>query len=424
MFVDEVKMELYAGRGGDGCTSFRREKYIPMGGPDGGSGGKGGDIIFVASKDLKTLVDLKYHRIMKADKGMNGKGKNRKGKDADNIVVKVPLGTTVIDDDTGLVMADLTHDKEELVVAEGGRGGRGNVAFATHEKPAPEFSELGEPGEVRYIKCELKVLADVGLVGMPSVGKSSILAAVSSATPKIAAYHFTTLTPNLGVVNLKNGQKFVLADLPGMIEGASEGVGLGDRFLKHAKRTRILAHVLDMAGSEGRDPIDDYEIIRKEIVNYNDNLANKLEIVVANKMDMPGFKENLERFKAKYPDKKVYAVSAINNEGLDELMNGLSASLEKIESTDLYTEEDYESTIVYKFKNEKPYTITKENGIWVLRGKEIEKLFAMTRFTEQEGVMRFARKLKGMGVEDELERLGAKRGDEVQILDYIFEFKD
>ncbi len=424
MFVDEVKMELYAGRGGDGCTSFRREKYIPMGGPDGGSGGKGGDIIFVASKDLKTLVDLKYHRIMKADKGMNGKGKNRKGKDADNIVVKVPLGTTVIDDDTGLVMADLTHDKEELVVAEGGRGGRGNVAFATHEKPAPEFSELGEPGEVRYIKCELKVLADVGLVGMPSVGKSSILAAVSSATPKIAAYHFTTLTPNLGVVNLKNGQKFVLADLPGMIEGASEGVGLGDRFLKHAKRTRILAHVLDMAGSEGRDPIDDYEIIRKEIVNYNDDLANKLEIVVANKMDMPDFKENLERFKAKYPDKQVYAVSAINNEGLDELMNGLSASLEKIESTDLYTEEDYESTIVYKFKNEKPYTITKENGIWVLRGKEIEKLFAMTRFTEQEGVMRFARKLKGMGVEDELERLGAKRGDEVQILDYIFEFKD
>lgn len=424
MFVDEVKMELYAGRGGDGCTSFRREKYIPMGGPDGGSGGKGGDIIFVASKDLKTLVDLKYHRIMKADKGMNGKGKNRKGKDADNIVVKVPLGTTVIDDDTGLVMADLTHDKEELVVAEGGRGGRGNVAFATHEKPAPEFSELGEPGEVRYIKCELKVLADVGLVGMPSVGKSSILAAVSSATPKIAAYHFTTLTPNLGVVNLKNGQKFVLADLPGMIEGASEGVGLGDRFLKHAKRTRILAHVLDMAGSEGRDPIDDYEIIRKEIVNYNDDLANKLEIVVANKMDMPDFKENLERFKAKYPDKQVYAVSAINNEGLDELMNGLSASLEKIESIDLYTEEDYESTIVYKFKNEKPYIITKENGIWVLRGKEIEKLFAMTRFTEQEGVMRFARKLKGMGVEDELERLGAKRGDEVQILDYIFEFKD
>ena len=424
MFVDEVKMELYAGRGGDGCTSFRREKYIPMGGPDGGSGGKGGDIIFVASKDLKTLVDLKYHRIMKADKGMNGKGKNRKGKDADNIVVKVPLGTTVIDDDTGLVMADLTHDNEELVVAEGGRGGRGNVAFATHEKPAPEFSELGEPGEVRYIKCELKVLADVGLVGMPSVGKSSILAAVSSATPKIAAYHFTTLTPNLGVVNLKNGQKFVLADLPGMIEGSSEGVGLGDRFLKHAKRTRILAHVLDMAGSEGRDPIADYEIIRKEIVNYNDNLANKLDIVVANKMDMPDFKENLERFKAKYPDKQVYAVSAINNEGLDELMNGLSASLEKIESTDLYTEEDYESTIVYKFKNEKPYTITKENGIWVLRGKEIEKLFAMTRFTEQEGVMRFARKLKGMGVEDELERLGAKRGDEVQILDYIFEFKD
>ena len=424
MFVDEVKMKLIAGKGGDGCTSFRREKYIPMGGPDGGSGGNGGSIIFEAAENLKTLVDLKFHKIMKATKGENGKGKNRKGANAPDVIVRVPLGTTIIDYDTGLILADLLKDGERVAVANGGRGGRGNVAFATHDKPAPEFSELGEPGEVRFIKCELKVLADVGLVGMPSVGKSSLLAAVTSADPKIAAYHFTTLSPNLGVVKLKNDDSFVLADLPGMIEGASAGVGLGDRFLRHASRTRILAHVIDMAGTEGRDPINDYEVIRKEIVHYSEALANKKEIIVANKSDMPGFKENLASFKKRYPEKEIVSISAVTHDGVDNLMERLSEILKNTPKEDLYTSEDYESTIVYKFKNEKPYTITKEDGIWVLRGDEIEKLFNMTRFTEQEGVERFARKLKGMGVEDTLERLGAERGDEVQILDYIFEFKD
>ncbi len=424
MFVDEVKMKLIAGKGGDGCTSFRREKYIPMGGPDGGSGGNGGSIIFEAAENLKTLVDLKFHKIMKATKGENGKGKNRKGANAPDVIVRVPLGTTIIDDDTGLILADLLKDGERVAVANGGRGGRGNVAFATHDKPAPEFSELGEPGEVRFIKCELKVLADVGLVGMPSVGKSSLLAAVTSADPKIAAYHFTTLSPNLGVVKLKNDDSFVLADLPGMIEGASAGVGLGDRFLRHASRTRILAHVIDMAGTEGRDPINDYEVIRKEIVHYSEALANKKEIIVANKSDMPGFKENLASFKKRYPEKEIVSISAVTHDGVDNLMERLSEILKNTPKEDLYTSEDYESTIVYKFKNEKPYTIIKEDGIWVLRGDEIEKLFNMTRFTEQEGVERFARKLKGMGVEDTLERLGAERGDEVQILDYIFEFKD
>lgn len=424
MFVDEVKMKLIAGPGGDGCTSFRREKYIPMGGPDGGSGGSGGSIIFVAASNLKTLVDLKFHKIMKATKGENGKGKNRKGANAQDVIIKVPVGTTIYDDDTGLVLADLIHDGEEIVVAKGGRGGRGNTAFATHERPAPEFSELGEPGEVRYIKCELKLLADVGLVGMPSVGKSSLLAAVTSAEPKIASYHFTTLSPNLGVVKLKDGKSFVMADLPGMIEGASEGIGLGDRFLRHASRTRVLAHVIDMAGTEGRDPIEDYEIIRKEIVRYSNKLAEKKEIIVANKSDMPGFLDNLDKFKKRYPNKEVISVSAMNHEGIGALLDRLAVILEEIPKEELYTEDDYETTIVYKFKNEKPYTITKEDGIWVLRGSEIEKLFNMTRFTEQEGVERFARKLKGMGVEDELIRLGAQKGDEVQILDYIFEFKD
>lgn len=424
MFLDEVKMKLIAGKGGDGCTSFRREKYIPMGGPDGGSGGKGGDIVFSADKGLQTLIDLKFHKIMKADKGENGKGKNRRGSNATDVVVKVPLGTTIYDEDTGLVIADLVQDGEEIIVAHGGRGGRGNVSFATHENPAPSFSELGEPGEIRYIKCELKLLADVGLVGMPSVGKSTLLSSVTSANPKIASYHFTTLSPNLGVVTLKDERSFILADLPGMIEGASKGVGLGLQFLRHASRTRILVHVVDMAGSEGRDPIEDYEIIRKEIVSYSDALQQKKEIIVANKSDMEGFQENLKRFQEKYPDKIIFPISALLKNGLEELMKYLADTLETTEAQQIYQEEDFESTIVYRFQNEKPYTITKEDGIWVLKGALIEKLFSMTRFSEEEAVERFGRKLKGMGIEEELERLGAKRGDEVQILDYIFEFKD
>ena len=424
MFIDEVKMKLVAGKGGDGCTSFRREKYVPMGGPDGGSGGKGGDIVFLVDDSLTTLIDLKFHKIMKADKGENGKGKNMRGKNALDVVIKVPAGTTIYDEDTGLVLADLTKNGESFIVAHGGRGGRGNTAFATHEKPAPSFSELGEPGEIRYIKCELKVIADVGLVGMPSVGKSTLLSSVSAANPKIAAYHFTTLSPNLGVVTLKDRRTFILADLPGMIEGASEGIGLGTKFLKHASRTRILAHVIDMAGTEGRDPIKDYEIIRKEIVSYSDALAKKKEIVVANKMDMPGFEENLEKFKERYPDKEIFSISAMNHEGLEPLLIHLRDALDEIGEEKLYQDDEYESTIVYKFQNEKPYTITKEDGIWVLKGEEIEKLFKMTRFTEDEAVTRFARKLKGMGIDDELERLGAKPGDEVQILDYIFEWKE
>lgn len=424
MFADEVKMKLIAGKGGDGCTSFRREKYIPMGGPDGGSGGNGGSIIFLVDEGLKTLIDLKFHKIMKAEKGENGRGKNKRGANAEDIVVKVPAGTTVYDDDTGLVIADLTKNGESVVVAHGGRGGRGNTSFATHERPAPEFSELGEPGEIRFIKCELKLIADVGLVGMPSVGKSTLLGSVSKATPKIAAYHFTTLSPNLGVVELESQRNFILADLPGMIEGASNGVGLGDQFLRHASRTRILAHVIDMAGTEGRNPIEDYEIIRKELVCYSDALAKKKEVIVANKSDAIGFEENFKLFKEKYPDKDIFAVSALTSNGLTPLMNYLMDTLETLAEEKLYQEEDYESTIVYKFKNEKPYTITKEDGIWVIRGAEVEKLFNMTRFNEDEAVERFARKLKGMGIEDALERLGANRGDEVQILDYIFEFKD
>lgn len=424
MFVDETTIKLIAGKGGDGCTSFRREKYIPMGGPDGGNGGKGGDIIFEVDKGLKTLIDLRYKKIVKADKGMNGKGSSRHGKNAEDIIIKVPEGTTIYDADNNLVIADLIHDKEQVIVAHGGRGGRGNKAFATHSEPAPKFSELGCPGEELYIRCELKVMADVGLIGMPSVGKSTILSLISSAKPKIGAYHFTTLNPNLGVVKLEDNRSFVMADLPGLIEGAAEGAGLGLKFLRHAMRTRILVHVIDMGASEGRNPIEDYEKIRLEVEKYNEKLKNKKEVVVANKMDLPDALENLKLFKEKYPELNVFEVSALNQEGFVDLLKELANILEEVPEADIYNEEEYESYIVYKFQNEKPYTIHNDNGVWVLEGDEIEKLFKMTRFTEDEAVVRFARKLKGMGVEDELERLGAKRGDDVQILDYIFEFKE
>ena len=424
MFVDEVLIKVIAGKGGDGCTSFRREKCVPMGGPDGGNGGKGADIVFEVDKGLKTLVDLRYMKNIKGDKGVNGKGSNRTGEKADDVVIKVPEGTTIIDNDTGLIIADLVGENNRVVVARGGRGGRGNKAFATQSEPAPKMSEYGEPGEERVIKCELKVLADVGLVGMPSVGKSTLLSMISASKPKIAAYHFTTLNPNLGVVKLKDQRSFVIADLPGLIEGASEGLGLGHKFLRHAMRTKILAHVLDMGAFEGRNPIEDFEIIRNEISKYNDKLARKPFIVIANKMDLVAANNNLKLFKEKYPNVIVCPISALNNNGLEECMLQIADLLDSSEMEPLYDETSFESHVLYKFQNDKPYTITKDGDVWILKGSEIEKLFKMTKFTEEESVARFARKLRGMGVEDELEKMGAQRGDEVQILDYIFLFKD
>lgn len=424
MFVDEIKIKVEAGKGGDGCTSFRREKYIEMGGPNGGNGGKGADIIFRTDPGLKTLIDLKMMKHIKGEKGVNGKGSDRNGKNAQDVVIDVPLGTTITDEETGLIIADLTSENESVVVARGGRGGRGNHAFATHEVPAPKMSELGEPGEVKFIKCELKMIADVGLVGMPSVGKSTILSMISSCKPKIGAYHFTTLSPNLGVVKLNDDRSFVMADLPGLINGASEGVGLGIKFLKHAMRTKVIAHVIDMGSFEGRSPIDDYENIIKELESFDERLVNKPSIIIANKMDLPNAVDNLEKFRKKYPDKEIYEISAIKHEGFETLIIRLADIVENTNTVELYKEEDYASHTLYKFNDSKPYTITRENDLWVIKGKEIEKLFSMTRFTEDESVARFARKLKGMGIEDDLERMGAKRGDEVKIDEYIFEFKN
>ena len=422
MFVDEVIIKVKAGNGGDGCTAFRREKYIPDGGPFGGNGGRGANIIFETDLGLRTLLDLRYQKLIKAPKGANGEGKNKNGKGASDVIIKVPLGTTVKDMDTGLIIADLTKKGDSVIVAKGGRGGRGNTAFATATNPAPNFSEHGEPGEEKTLKVELRLLADVGFVGMPSVGKSTILSKISASKPKIAAYHFTTLNPNLGVVKTIDGRTFVAADLPGLIKGASLGEGLGDKFLKHIQRTRVIAHIIDMSGLEGRDPVEDYETINKELKDFDEKLILKPQVVIANKMDLEGAKENLERFKEKY-NVPVYEVSAITNKGLDKVLVKIADELDNIKEEPLFSDEAFESHVLYKFKKEQPFTITRDNDIYVVKGKEIEKLFHMTKFTD-EGAIRFARKLRKMGIDDKLLEMGAKYGDKVQIEDLIFEFKE
>ena len=420
MFIDEVVMEVEAGRGGDGCMAFLREKFVPMGGPNGGNGGKGADIIFKADEGLKTLIDLRYMKNVKGAPGLNGEGKNKNGSYAENKIIKVPVGTTVKDFDTNLVIADLTKHNEEVVVAYGGKGGRGNVTLATRSNPCPSFAERGEPGEVRKIKVELRMLADVGLVGMPSVGKSTLLSMITNANPKIAAYHFTTLSPNLGVVSTKDN-KYVIADLPGLIEGASEGSGLGHKFLKHIERTKIIAHVIDMSASEGRDPYEDYLIIRKELETFSKKLLNKQEIIIANKMDIPGSKENLEEFKKKV-DKDIYEISAINNQNLDTIINVLSELVKNTKEEILYDEEVQEKHVLYKFKKEKPFTIIKDGKDFIIKGEQVEKIFKMINFNTEEAISRFAKKLRTMGVDEELEKMGVQEGDIIKILDYEFEY--
>lgn len=424
MFIDEVTMELYAGDGGDGCMAFRREKYISMGGPFGGNGGRGSNIIFKVDTGLNTLIDLKYHRIVKGKKGTNGLGKGMHGKNAEDFIIKVPQGTIVTDLETNLLMADLTKPEEEIVIAYGGRGGRGNMAFATRTNPAPAFAENGEPGEVRKVKVELKLLADVGLVGLPSVGKSTIISLVSKSKPKIAAYHFTTITPNLGVVRTKNQKSFVLADLPGLIKGASLGEGLGDQFLKHIERTRVIAHVIDMGGFEGRDPYEDYVLINQELEAFNPNILKKPQIILANKMDLENATANLEAFKKKVKDVAIYPISAVNQEGLEEAMLALANRLDEIPKQPLYEEEKFESHVLYQFKTEKPFSIYNENGTWVIRGEKVEKLLRMTKFQTNEAAERFAMKLRKMGIDDTLREMGAKEGDSVRILDLEFEYKE
>ena len=422
MFIDEVIIELNAGRGGNGCMAFRREKYVEMGGPFGGNGGHGGNIIFEVDEGLNTLIDLRYKKIYKAKQGEHGQGKAMNGKNAEDLIIKVPIGTVITDTDTNLIIGDLTKKGDRVIAAQGGRGGRGNMAFATKSNPAPSFAENGEPGEERKVKIELKLLADVGLVGMPSVGKSTIISQISAAKPKIAAYHFTTLKPNLGVVKSSN-QSFVVADLPGLIEGASRGDGLGDQFLKHIERTRVIAHVIDMGATEGRNPYEDYVTINNELKQFNPKILEKPQIIIANKMDMPNALENLEEFK-KNVDIEVYPIKAINNEGLKEVIEVLANMLDKIQKQPLYEEEKFESHVLYKFKEEQPFTITNENNVWVVKGEKVEKLLKMTKFNTDESANRFANKLRKYGVDDKLRELGAKEGDTVRILDFEFDYKE
>ncbi len=423
MFLDEVTVELIAGNGGNGCMAYRREKYIEMGGPYGGNGGKGSNIIFKADEGLNTLIDLRYRRVIKGEKGANGLGKGMTGKSAPDVIVKVPVGTVITDQETGLIIGDLTKNGEEVIVATGGRGGKGNMALATRTNLCPSYAENGEPGETRKVKVELKLLADVGLVGMPSVGKSTFISDISASRPKIAAYHFTTLSPNLGVVKTKDNRSFVVADLPGLIEGASLGEGLGDQFLKHIERTRVIAHIVDMGSAEGRDPIEDYKIINNELANFKTNLLNKKQIVIANKMDLPGALENLERFK-KEVNVEVYPISAVTKEGIDQVLYRLADILDEVKKEPLYDEEKFESHILYKFEEEKPFEITNEDGVWVIKGEKVEKILKMTKFQTDESILRFANKLRKLGIDDKLRELGASDGDTVRILDLEFEFQD
>ncbi|NLQ83618.1 GTPase ObgE [Streptococcus mutans] len=434
MFLDTAKVSVKAGRGGDGMVAFRREKYVANGGPWGGDGGRGGDVIFVVNEGLRTLMDFRYNRHFKAKAGEKGMTKGMHGRGAENLYVSVPQGTTVRDAQTGKVIADLVKNGQEFIIAHGGRGGRGNIRFATPRNPAPEISENGEPGEERELALELKILADVGLVGFPSVGKSTLLSVITAAKPKIGAYHFTTIVPNLGMVRTKSGDSFAVADLPGLIEGASQGVGLGTQFLRHIERTRVILHVIDMSASEGRDPYEDYLAINKELETYNLRLLERPQIIVANKMDMPQAAENLEQFKEKldanygeFDDKpQIFPISGIAHQGLDALLDATAQLLDQTDDFLLYDESDMQEEAYYGFEEEeKAFDISRaDDAAWVLSGEKLEKLFVMTNMERDEAIMKFSRQLRGMGVDQALRERGAKDGDIVRIGNFEFEFVD
>ncbi|MDQ0254236.1 GTP-binding protein [Evansella vedderi] len=425
MFVDKVKIYVKAGDGGNGMVAYRREKYVPDGGPAGGDGGKGADVVFQVEEGLRTLMDFRYQKHFKAERGENGRPKNQHGKSRDDMIVKVPPGTTVIDEDTGKIIADLTEHGQRAVIAHGGRGGRGNSRFATPANPAPEIAENGQPGQERNLVLELKVLADVGLVGFPSVGKSTLLSVVSAARPKIAEYHFTTLTPNLGVVETDDNRSFVMADLPGLIEGAHSGVGLGHQFLRHIERTRVIVHVIDMSGLEGRDPYEDYITINEELEQYNLRLTERPQIIVANKMDLPTSEENLAQFQEKVGNGvQIFPISAVTKKGLNSLLRAVADKIETTPEFPLYEEDQIEQRVVYKFqKQEEPFHITRDDdGAFVIEGHEIEELFKMTNFDREDAVRRFARRMRHMGIDEALRERGAEDGDTVRILNHEFEF--
>ena len=429
MFVDKAKVYVKGGDGGDGLIAFRREKYVPEGGPAGGDGGKGGDVIFRVDEGLRTLMDFRYQKHFKAKRGEKGRNKSQHGANADSMIVRIPPGTVLTDDDSGEVIGDLTRHGQQVVVARGGRGGRGNIRFATPNNPAPELAENGEEVEERYVTMELKVMADVGLVGFPSVGKSTLLSVVSAAQPKIGAYHFTTITPNLGVVEVGDGRSFVMADLPGLIEGAHEGVGLGHEFLRHVERTRVIIHVVDMAGTEGRDPFEDWEKINDEIRLYNPVLVDRPQIVAANKMDMPEAEEYLAAFKEKVkeirPDIEVMPISSLTRQGIQELLYRTIDVLESIPDEPAIEEvSEVSERKVYKFKaqNDNSFTVTRDNEMYVVHSERIERMLKRMQMNSHDAILKLARTMRHMGVDEELRKRGATEGTIVRIGDFEFEF--
>ena len=420
-FIDKAKIRVEAGKGGDGTVAFRREAHVPKGGPAGGDGGRGGSVIFQATTSLSTLLDLKYNRLYKAPSGQNGMAKKMHGKDAIDTVIKVPVGTMILNEETGQIMADLTEDKQRVVIAKGGRGGRGNARFATSRNPAPQICERGEPGENFDLICELKLLADVGLVGFPSVGKSTLLSVVSRARPEIADYHFTTIVPNLGVVQVKDGRSFVMADLPGLIEGAAQGKGLGHQFLRHIERCRVIVHIVDMGAV---DPYEDYVTINKELGEYQYRLLERPQIVVANKMDEDGAEENLVRFKKQVgEDVKIFPISAIIHDGVDQVLYAVADALATAPTFTM--EDEVEHTVLYTMGDEedKPFELHNlGNGNWQITGKKIERMVAMTSLVSDDSLKRLLIKMRNMGVDDALRNAGAQDGDNVAIGEFEFDF--
>ena len=427
MFVDRVRVHVKAGKGGDGIVAFRREKYVAYGGPYGGDGGNGGNVIFRVDTGRTTLLDLRYNRRMEAKPGGNGKTKKMHGANGEDYVIKVPLGTIVKNLKTGRIIADLTHADQEAIIARGGKGGRGNYHFKSSRNTAPQYSELGEPGEEFDVEVELKVLADVGLVGFPSVGKSTLLSVVSKAKPEIADYHFTTIAPNLGMVQVPDGRSFIMADLPGLIEGASQGKGLGHQFLRHIERCRVIIHVVDMGAHDGRDPVEDYRIINEELANYTYRLMERPQIVLANKMDLEPAQENLKRFKAAYPDIEVFETTTIIAEGLDAVLYRAADLLETTPQFPLFENDEEESEgVLYKFEPEKPlFEIhNRGNGLWELTGEGLEHTFQMSKMNNEEDFMRFARKMRTLGIDEALRKAGCEDGDTVIICGFEFEFME
>lgn len=422
MFTDYAKIIIKSGNGGDGAITFRREKYVAAGGPDGGDGGRGGSVYFRVDPNANTLIDFRYSKKFKAQNGENGSGGNKYGRSGEDLYIDVPLGTIIKDAETGKVVADLSKENQVELVLNGGRGGKGNSHFATATRQVPRFAQAGEDGEEKEVILELKLLADVGLLGFPNVGKSTFLSVVTDAKPKIANYHFTTIEPNLGVVKTKNGDSFVIADIPGIIEGASEGTGLGIQFLRHVERTRLLLHVIDVSGVEGRNPVEDFYTINEELKKYSEKLSTRKQIIVANKMDIMQDDKGLKELEAlaKKENLELYKISGVTGEGVTELLNRVSEVLKTLPKEELVEAED---RVVYTLEDDKnDFTVRREDDMFILEGKAINRLMGRINIDDNESMYYFQKNLKSLGIEDELKRQGIKEGDLVKVLNWTFEW--